>query len=579
MTIEEIKELVKTNRSNASISEAIQHERRIAFHTDTTLSAGTSSKAINEFLNWVKTLLLSDKYGVFVNLCRFPISTTKVVSRISTFNDKVFEGRNPSYYSQFKSSSDQEDWDQYREQELNQRETWREKGGDALKNSINSILIVDLPATQNSTRPEPYFYWLDIEKVIDFKLSKDNTGLEWIIFNADNDKVAVFDDEFYRVFNKDEDGVISTLESESPHDLGFCPARTFWTKSINKRQPFIKESPITTFLGELDWFLFSLVSERHLALYANYPIYWSFAQDCDFSSGEGETEASCEGGFLRGYTGDYLIRGGRVAQCPVCSNKRLNGAGSILEVDPPGDENNNANLRDPIGLVKTDVDSLKHNIDRVAQLEQDIYRGATGYISEPNNNQAINEKQVMAAFEGRSEVLNILKVQFEKAQKWVDETICKLRYGDTFVSVSVSYGTEFYLYSPETLLEWYIASKKDDVDDIILDTIHDQYLQTKYRNNPEQLYRSTVLVNLDPFRHLSKIEVSEMQAAGQVEFKEYFLKANFSTLIKKFERENVPVQVYRDNLSFSEKINSINTVLLSYINQPEQAQNNNDGTA
>ena len=67
--------------------------------------------------------------------------------------------------------------------------------------SPNSILIVDMPSVQTTERPEPYFYWLDLEDVIDYKLVEGNWNrFEWFIFRQGPDKIAVFDDLSIRIF-------------------------------------------------------------------------------------------------------------------------------------------------------------------------------------------------------------------------------------------------------------------------------------------------------------------------------------------------------------------------------------------
>ena len=94
--------------------------------------------------------------------------------------------------------------------------------------SPNSILVVDLPLVQTSTRPEPYFYWLEIDSVIDYELSKQDENLfNWLIFNQPEHKIAVFDDTSIRIYQLNEKNEIQSLVSEAQHDLGYCPARFF----------------------------------------------------------------------------------------------------------------------------------------------------------------------------------------------------------------------------------------------------------------------------------------------------------------------------------------------------------------
>ena len=572
LTVQQIQERLRAGATNrARLSEAIRHEHRLCFHAETALGRTTASPALNDFLAWVKGILPRDKYQAFIHLMRFPIATVELSEQIFAALEKVFEGRNPVYSYEFTTPEAEADWEQYRYVKLNQKTTWREKGMDAMMHRINSVLIVDLPSDQEGMTPEPYFYWLPVEKVIDYDLKEDGNQFEWIAFYSEG-RIAVFDSEYYRTFVKKDDGTIGALISEAPHDLGYCPARFFWSKSVSHKQPEVKESPLTKQLGELDQFLFKYVSTIHLDTYAPYPIFWGFSSDCDYEQGEGENRVFCNSGVLQGFDSLYIMRDGKLAECPACSNNKLSGPGSYIEVDPPGPNNDNANLREPVGALWPQRDVLDYNTERVDALKDRIYRAVTGYGGEPNNDQAVNEKQVMAAFEGRADILRNLKVNFEKAQKWVDSTICRLRYGVRFVSCSIDYGTEFYLQTAENLLMWYNEARAEGTDDAILDNLYYQYLQTKHKNNPEKYARAKILFDLDPLRHLTKADANDLYDKRVVSFNDYYLKINFSTLIGRFERDNISVQSFGNLLEYPAKINAIRDGLLSYIQQPEAVQ-------
>lgn len=568
LTVEEIREIFKEPRNRPTIAAATRHEERLRFHSETTLSRFDTARAATDFLEWVRGIIPADKYAVFLHLFRFPVKTAELTEQMYSALEKIFDGRNPVQKYDFLSPEAAADWEEYRTEQLKEPHVWQTDGMDAMKTAINSVLIVDLPPMQSGPRPDPYFYFLPVAEVIDFQLT-GRSAMEWIAFKQPDDRVAFFDDAFLRVFQTKDGREITALEREVPHDLGYCPARFFWTTPMKPSAPALKKSPISNQLGDLDWLLFYGVSKRQLDTYASYPIYWGYSQDCDYDNQD--TGEYCHGGFLKRTDETYVINrtSGAVVECPVCSKKRVTGAGSFVDVPPPAPENGNVDLRDPVGIVSIDRASLDYNVEEVERLKEEIYRSVTGYGGEPVNDQAVNEKQVIAAFESRTAVLKAVKKNFEAAQKWVTETICRLRYGVAFRSASINYGTEFYLYTPEYILEAYKSAKEAGADDAILDMLQEQYYETKYRNNPEQLARVKVLINLDPFRHLMKSEVREMYAAGQVAFPDFMLKVNFSTYITRFERENTNLVDFADALEFDQKIDRIRAALLGYIQQPK----------
>lgn len=567
MEVSEVKERLKNPKHKDRIAKAIAHEARLKLHCKTSFDVHEAGPALTKFTEFVRSLLPHDKYSLFLSLLRFPLPTIPLTAEIFEALHKVFEGQNPVEKYEFLSEQIPEDWSEYRKK-LKPRQQWQGRGFEAMKYGINSALVVDLPEEQESGLPEPYFYWLPIGKVIDYELADmEGTELQMLAFHSGKDRITVLCDDYYRVFQaKDGNLDNAVLLLENPHDLEYCPARFFWSTPISWGQPERKMSPITNYLERLDWFLFFFVSKRHLDLYAPYPIYSGFSANCDYE--EEHSGNYCDAGFLKNRDGMWMYADGghKLQECPRCSRSRLAGVGSFVEVDPPDDSNNMADLRNPIQVVPAEEKSLKYNTDEIKRLALEIYSAVTGGSIEVVSNQAINEKQVMSLFESRKATLERLKNNFEQAQIWVESTICRLRYGsNAFVSAFISYGTEFYLFSAEALLEMYQKAREAKLDAVILDDLQEQYFQTKYRNNPDQLERIRITLDLDPMRHLTTEEAQVLRQQGAASPEDYAIKANFSTYLARFERENMPITEFASGQSYDRKIQIISEALRTYI--------------
>lgn len=570
LTIAEIKGILKEpTRAKAVIPKARLQESRLRFHSETAISQSDAGRAFTAFAAFVRKLLPDDKYRMFLALFQFPVYTVSLTDQIYTALHKLFDGRNPVSKYDFLSSRSQEDWRNYRSRTLKADRFWQTRGFEAMKNSINSIVIVDLPEQQEGERPEPYFYFLGMENVVDFKNDSGDV-FDWIIFETSDGKIAVFDDEYYRVFRVKDGGgrldIVETPDVESTHGLNYCPARFFWTTPISYSQPLIKKSKLSNFLGKLDMLLFFEVANEDLNLYGRYPIYSVFSTDCDFVNDL--TGEYCDGGALRAEDGNYLIVGSGTKPCPVCGESRLNGAGSVIEVDPPNRENEKADLRNPVQITGIDRDSLDYNNEDIERRKAEIYTATTGNHGASINDKSINEDQVKAILQGLETALEEPQRNFENIIKWTDETACLLRYGaEDFQGLSISLGTEHYIMSASGVLELYQMAKDSSFSTTTLDIFEDQYYETKFRNNPEMLQRQIVLNNLDPFRHRSVSDVKLMYEAGQIGYEDYLIKANFSSFIMRFERENVPVTEFGTSASFEAKIKGIQDAFRMYANE------------
>ena len=569
LDINEIKRQISEPKKRTAISRAIFHQNRIRFHAQTMMSPYISQPTA-DFLAFVGNLIPEDKFRIFKTLFRYPVKTNEVTSVCFDKLSRIFEGRNPAFNYQFTETELRDDWEWYRQEILKEPEIWSGKGWEFFKIEINSILIVDLSTEKGEDKyPSPYFYWLPIESVITYKVDRSSGLMKWIIFKQDDEKIAVIDDERYRVF-KGKDGNIGELLVENPHDLGYCPARFFWNEAISIDEPDVKKSPVSKELEALDWYLFYHISKRHLDLYGAYPIYSGYEQSCDFSNGENGDY--CDGGFLKDKQGFYKFdASGLLMRCPKCGNKRIAGVGSFVEIPIPTE--GQPDLRNPVQILTVDRNSLDYNVEEEERLRTDIITAIVGTNEEITTRDALNEQQIRANFESQSTILNRVKKGFEAAQQFVDETVCRLRYGSGFVSAKINYGTEFYIFDANELRTRYKTAKESGASEAELDALQNQIIETEYRNNPTQLQRMLILAELEPYRHLTREEALTMYEKGIITENELRIKLNFANFIRRFERENTNILVFGEQIPFSRKIEIINEKLNEYANKDGRREN------
>lgn len=567
LELNQIKQILQKPTKRQVIQKAVNMQRRLRFHTETNIAVSDINQPTTLFLDWVKSLLPKDKFNIFLQLFKFPLPTPAVVEDVYRELERVFYSRNSSSSYQFTDSELAEDWSQYKKNNLNEPEVWKTTGWKRMQVSPNSILVVDLPQVQTSLRPEPYFYWLEIDAVIDYQTFRlDENQFEWLIFKQPEHRIAVFDDTSIRVYQLNEKNEIQSLISEAKHDLEYCPARFFWSTQLNEKNKDLKKNPITKELSNLDWYLFFALSKQHLDLYAPYPIYSAYEADCNFENNE--TGDYCDGGFLRNAKGEYkILNDGTVERCPCCSEKRIAGPGSFLEVPVPNQSEGVADMRNPVQITTIDKDSLDYNVNECARLKNEIVISVVGSGGTVSEKEAINETQVTANFESKTSVLNALKTNFELAQKFVEDTVCKLRYGGAFISSSVNWGTEFYVFTVTELYSKYKQAKENGASNSELDAISQQILEVEYRNNPLVLQRMLILKQLEPYPHKTLDEVLKLYEKELLNENLVKLKINFSTLVEKFERENINIIEFASNKPMREKIDIINKKLLEYVTE------------
>lgn len=565
--VNRIKKEIAERRNGAILDRAKLHQNRIKFHTVkrvTTFNSPYISLPLTQFLAMVENVLPHDKFVLFKTLFRYPVKTNELTDVCFDKLSRIFDGRNPAFNYQFSTSELREDWEEYRQTRLHEPEVWSTKGWEFFKTEINSVLIVDVAREQSSPRPEPYFYWLPIEDVLAYRADPTTGVMEYIAFRRPG-RVIVLDDASYRSWpDRDHTGQIEgEPEFEAAHDLGYCPARFFWNIPLSLEDPDIKESPLSCVLESLDWFEFFHISKRQLDLMGAYPILSGYEQSCDFSNAENGDY--CDGGFLRDRQGHYkLDPSGLLMRCPKCGNKRIIGAGSFVEIPVPNTDEGQPDLKNPVQMLTVDRNALDYNVEEQKRLREEIITAVVGQDEIVTDRDAFNEQQVRANFESVTTVLNRLKKGFEAAQQWVDETVCRLRYGNYFISAKINYGTEFYLYTPDELRERYKAAREAGTPEAELDMMLNQILETEYRNDPTQLRRMLVLAELEPYRHLTRAEVTDMYERGLIAEEDLRVKLNFPAYIRRFERENTNILEFGSAIPYNKKIEIISAELARY---------------
>lgn len=572
LTLEQIKEAISKPKNSGVIRVAKEQQERIKFHagTDATWRANAP---LTDFFAMVQKLLPADKFLLFKTMFRFPVRTNRTTGVVFDKLSRVFDGRNPVFNYQFVNQTEREDWERYRTEVLNEPRVWATKGWEHLKTEINSVLVVDMPKEPNGTYAEPYFYWLTIDNVVAYEANPTTGQMEYIAFIQPNDTIAVIDDAFYRLFKAKGRDIEGAPIYEVPHELGYTPARFFWSEPLSLKQPDVKKSPLSLELEALDWFLFFHISKRNLDLYGAYPIYSGYQMECDYHNDE--TGEVCSDGFIKDAKGYYLYdSNGALKKCPKCGNKRIAGVGSFVEIPIPGIDaggEQTPDMRNPVQMLSVDRSSLDYNTEETVRLETDIIKACVGTDSEGLlNTQAMNEAQVNANFESQTTILNSIKKGFEEAQKWTDETICRLRYGKGFIGANISYGTEFYNVSANDLRKRYKEAKESGASDAELDALQTQIIETEYRNNPAELKRMLILRELEPYPHLTLEEVEAYHSKKVVSDEDLIIKLNFSAFVRRFERENTNILEFGNKLELQKKIEIINQKFKDYVQQQRE---------
>lgn len=589
--------LIKEPRNSADIQKAKDKRIRHKLHTEADVDPAASTQAIQNWLGWVSSVLNNAAtFARFNQLARPPFTTNELVEGIFTSFEKVFESRNSFEKFEFSDPALEADFAAYRKA-IGDFSFWETQGMETFKNSIDNVLIVDLPRLetddngdpiQPSERPEPYYHLLDIDRLVDIVNTKTigtnpSDGKEFYYFKTeyvifrehaavkDQELIFVYDDESYRVFQstKNQDPV---LVSFFPHGLGFCPARSFWTTPLNSSSKFLKRGPITNSLSDLDWLLFFQIAERYLQLYAPFPVYAMYRDKCSHKIyGENGTVAKeCKGGYMQVPNQRYIGPVSDREICPVCAEAGKVGPGHIIFITPPKEIGGSGAdpdlMANPMKIIPAEVTSLDYVRKTLTELKNEIIINCVGRSRDTNDASAKNEMQVEAGFESSEAILIKTKRNFEIIHEFALDTVARLRYGDKYLGGTVNYGDEFLQKTEGEEMAEYKTAVENNMPAYDLKERRKDIYNARYRNDPTRKKRLDILENLEPFPDfkIGELVALQKQAPALVSDEDVIIKMLFNSFIDRFEREQAPITQFGSAIEFKKKIDLIRADLMAY---------------
>ncbi len=566
----QILELIREPRSKEKIREAVYQEERLKMHGEpkvtrySTLGAYSGNSAESDFFSYVDHLLPKRKYERFVQLYTYPVKTNEFFENVYSEFHKVFQSNNSYVKCEF---SDEELEMEFKDKEAIISDWFRVQGFRNMATRINGLLVVDMPEEEDG---DPYFYFVDVKSLVDIK-NDENGNAHYVILKVDEDIYNVFDKQYSRTVEVTGDSIRVLKEFE--HGLGWCPARMMWTDDLSHRDHIVKQSPFSKSLSRLDLLLFKMVSSEYADLYSSYPILSAYKAKCDYSDHYGN---QCNHGSIYLASHDDPRMQGETIDCPACKGSDMIGAGTIFWIDPPEDKEQHDAI-ETIKRLDADVESLEYIKGDIGALENQIRFDVNGRGEMEGNSQAKNEMQIAKDFEAMQNAMMRYKRNMEIAQQFITDTFATMKYGDAYGGCIINYGDQFYLSTEEQLKADIKMSKDAGLPSYEIVNMLEQLNGTKYRNSPTQKKRSSILMDLDPFPAMSLNEILKMESG--LDPMDVIIKKNFDQFVNRFERENINLVRFGQDIDYNVKIDSILEVFREYANEKAGSLNPDDDEA
>lgn len=539
--LERVKQLIKDRPRKKEITRGIVHEERLRFHTETVLEKSELSNYYNDYIAWISSdkpeLLPFDKVARFKQLLTVPLSTIELTESIETSLGRVFDAQDSFLRYDFKDDERLAQWEEARDDTF-----WRTEGMAAMMNAIDSVWVVDFGKVDGVDEPENLL--INISDVVD--ILTDSKGVCHHVMFIKNNKLFVYDEIAVTVYLIKEGSDLIELKSDEPellwkHELGYCPAKMFWSEFLTRGNYINHKAPLTNVLADLDWLLTHNTFKKYMDIGNSFPILVAY------SSGDDSTDMT------------PTENEGRTASEEKPLGANYLGPGSI-NLMPLPTEGQVDLMSNPIKWITPDIDSLEFHVKEDDRLSEGIFKSVVGIGGEENNDMAKNEKQVMASFENETTVLKRVARNFEIIRSFADKVRIELMFGET-LDPSIDMGTKFFLKTSSDLITEMEETKTNEM---IYDAQFTELLDTKFRNDTVGRTRANVIRDLDPLPGRTIEEATKILEAGGINTETFIIKANLLAFVNRFEREQIPLAKFIEEGEYNIKVNKIQEEFINY---------------
>jgi hypothetical protein len=282
-------------------------------------------------------------------------------------------------------------------------------------------------------------------------------------------------------------------------------------------------------------------------IFRGMPLFWKVVQFCGDCQGSGKTgDEVC--GTCNGH-GKYVGK---------------NDVTDVIEVPlPEGDEK--LLVGDNIGgYLAPELSTWTQFNDELLILEEKMYKShwGTSFGIRTNNNVEKTATEILFDKQPFENQLNKY-ADFAEYIEWkLSEWILNLydTGKDKFESmITINLGRRYIIESYDVLLERYEKAVKSECNSVILDKLFEEYLWSKFRNNPIDLQISLAKAKCEPYLHSTVAQVLEVfgneEAQRKILFQKYWIGVTDYLDTEKIKRDfDVWFQANKVTLPFKEKV-------------------------
>lgn len=236
-----------------------------------------------------------------------------------------------------------------------------------------------------------------------------------------------------------------------------------------------------------------------------FPIHWRYVTQCK----------SCQGTAKKGD-----------GKCPDCDGKGFymkKDVTDIVTLPAPKKSDDVKLAPDIAGYVSPDLETWGKYSEELKDAEILMMDTHWGTHKEKEPNETATGRYIDV-----QPVINRLN-KYSDVAEWVEKQISEWVYrfynpGKLENIASINYGRRFIIESADQILEKYNTAREKGANSVILDRLYNEYLTSKYNNDPQWLRQELLKSEIEPYIHNSIEEISTVFGAKEAQRKVSFVE-------------------------------------------------------
>ncbi len=254
-----------------------------------------------------------------------------------------------------------------------------------------------------------------------------------------------------------------------------------------------------------------------------YPLMWMQALPCP----------TCHG---KKVIGNSELNGGAPSngdmKCPECKGSGVyphfqNSDTYIWEFQK---DVNGSVPTPPLGIIETAIANLQYMKEEKRDMETLIVETIWGVSKVAPNSKSetakVGNNTSETAFEAnlneepKKDKLKEYSKWLANSIKWYADTMGKVKYEDAYISSAILCGDRYGVESPDEILTRITKAKAAGAAQAILESLHYEYLETKYENNPLELRKYKIYYLGEPYFFFTVTDILAWPQIPQIQLLE-----------------------------------------------------------